>query len=107
MRLDSLRRRSLLLSGGVLLLAGCVPAVRDEGALPFPPPPPAPGEAMPLPPVSEAPLIWQPGSWDWAGGGYIWREGHWVPRGDHSGQWMPGFWARDGGVWHWVPAHWL
>ncbi len=105
MRLDRLLP---LLTGGLLILAGCVQAPREDTGLPYPPPPPPPAEAIPLPPVSEAPLIWQPGYWDWAGGGgYIWHEGHYVPRGEHSAEWMPGFWAREDGVWRWVPAHWL
>ena len=94
------------LAGGVLLLAGCAAPVNGPGPAP-PGPPPAPSEVIPLPPVTEEQLIWQPGHWDWNGARYTWREGRYVPRGQHSMQWMPGFWALENGAWNWVPAHWL
>ncbi len=96
-----------MLAGGLFLLAGCVSPAVEPAGLPYPAPPPMPAETIPMPPVSEDALIWQPGHWDWTGGGYIWREGRWVPRGEHGTQWMPGYWAREGGVWNWMPAHWL
>jgi hypothetical protein len=91
---------------GLLLLAGCATSPNDPGPPPLGPPP-MPAETIPLPPVTEENLIWQPGYWEWNGARYTWRAGRYVPRGEHSNQWMPGFWALDGGRWNWVPAHWL
>jgi hypothetical protein len=60
------------------------------------------------PPVTTTPLLWQPGHWDWAGGGYAWTPGVFVPSGGHSNMWMQGYWtpAADG-TWVWQPAHWM
>jgi hypothetical protein len=116
MQLGPFRRRHLpavlapVLAGGLLALAGCMGAPQPAAgpSTPPPPPPPAiPPEDIPKPPVSEAPLIWQPGHWDLSNLRYIWREGRWIPRGDHSTQWQPGYWANEDGTWRWVPAHWL
>jgi hypothetical protein len=96
-----------VLAAGLVLLAGCLSAPIEATGLPYPAPPPLPPETVPLPPVSEEALIWQPGYWDWTGGGYIWREGHWDRRGEHSTEWMPGYWALEGGIWRWVPGHWI
>lgn len=96
-----------VLAGGVLLLAGCVaPTVAGPGPQPAGPPP-TPIETIPLRPATEDELIWQPGHWDWNGVRYTWREGRYVPRGEHSNQWQPGFWALENGGWVWLPAHWL
>ena len=90
-----------------LALAGC--AVVPVGAAynPYPQPPPVRAETIPLPPVSEQPLIWQPGHWDYDGQGYTWREGRWVERAGHGTQWQDGYWSNATGSWAWVPAHWL
>ena len=97
-----------VLAGSALLLAGCSGAARDETPQPPPNPPPPYVEALPLQPISEDPLVWQPGHWDWTGVGYTWREGRWVPKAGHGTQWQAGYWTRgDEGAWHWVPAHWL
>ncbi len=96
-------RRSLL---SLLLVAGCGGAPREAGP-PLDPPPPY-AETLPLPPVTEEQLIWQPGHWDWTGVGYTWRDGRYVPQAGHGTQWQPGYWAHgEDGVWRWVPAHWL
>jgi len=101
------RRVSLcLLAGGLVLLAGCDTPPREALAAPAPPPP-VPAETVPLPPVTEERLIWQPGHWDWTGSRYLWREGRWVSRRDHGVEWQPGYWTREGDGWSWVPAHWF
>ncbi len=96
---------------GSLLLFGLM-ACTPQGPLPVagnpnPPPPPVRTEVIPKPPVSEAPLIWEPGHWDWAGTGYSWREGEWVPRAGHGSQWQDGYWSNQNGTWSWLPAHWM
>ncbi len=101
-------RRHLVLAGsaaGLLLLGGCVSATREVAAPN--PAPQIPVEIIPKPPVSEQPLIWQPGHWDWSGSTYLWREGAWVPRAGHGTQWQDGYWTNQGGSWVWLPAHWL
>jgi hypothetical protein len=70
-------------------------------------PPPGRSETIPKPPVSEQPLVWQPGHWDWTGGSYAWRPGQWVLRAGHGTLWQDGYWAREGGTWVWIPGHWL
>jgi len=89
-------------------LAACVEPPRPMvGANPNPPPPAVRTEVIPKPPVSEAPLIWRPGHWDWAGTGYTWQEGQWIERAGHGTEWQDGYWTRQNGTWSWVPAHWL
>lgn len=74
--------------------------------IPGPPqPPPTLVETVPLPPVSETPLIWQPGHYDWSGAAYVWQPGRYVPRNGHS-LWQPGAWTGANGSYTWVPAHW-
>ena len=90
---------SLLASAG--LLAGCT-----LGGSPYPPVPPLMAETMAKPPVTATPLIWQPGHWDWTGGGYVWQPGQFVPSEGHGNMWMPGYWAQTDGGWAWQPAHW-
>jgi hypothetical protein len=100
------RRRCLpLLGGTVLLFAGC--AAPPQQAQPPNPAPPIPHEDIPLPPVSEEPLIWQPGHWNWTGTDYVWEGGAWLQRTGHGTQWQDGYWALEAGNWRWVPAHWL
>ena len=91
----------------LLPLAACISETREVASPPYPPPPAIPAETIPKPPVSEAPLIWQPGHWDWTGNGYAWREGSWVRREGHGTQWQDGYWSNAGGSWTWMPAHWL
>lgn len=97
------------LTGSMLAvqLAACTPPPAAPGAsLPFPPVPPPREEAIPKPPVSEEPLVWQPGHWDWNGKDYVWISGKWVPRDGHGTMWMDGYWKRSGSDWIWVPGHW-
>ncbi len=85
---------------GLLVLAGCA-----TPSLPYPPVPAPLAETVPKPPVSEAPLIWQPGHYDWTGSAYVWTAGSYVPRAEHV-TWMPGYWTGTSGSYVWVPAHW-
>jgi hypothetical protein len=90
-----------LLSAG--LLTGC--AVTTAGP---PAPPPAPlAETIPNPPVTDVPLIWQPGHWNWTGAGYAWAPGAYVPQDGHGNMFMPGYWQQTTAGWSWVPAHWI
>ncbi len=89
---------------GAGLLAGC--AVPGTPPPPVPPPPPQ-AEVIPNPPVTDVPLIWQPGHWNWTGTGYAWQPGAYVPRGTHSNMFMPGYWQQTSTGWSWVPAHWM
>jgi hypothetical protein len=100
-------RPAPLLPAIALCLGLSLTACAITPANPYPPVPPRPAEAMPLPPVTTTPLIWQPGHWDWTGAGYAWRPGQFVPRGDHSNEWLPEHWALVGSTWVWQPAHWL
>lgn len=101
------RVRFPVLLGAAIALTACATEGGGTGYNPYPQPPPVRTEEIPKPPVSEEPLIWQPGHWDWSGSGYIWRDGHWVKRGGHGTQWQDGYWTPQGGTWTWVPAHWL
>lgn len=86
-----------------LAVASC-----GNGGNPYPPVPPLQPDAMGKPPVTTTPLIWQPGHWDWVGGGYSWVPGTFVPSAGHGNMWMPGYWAKgEGGDWVWQPAHWM
>lgn len=87
----------------LLALGGCVAA---PPAPAYPPVPPLRVEQVPLPPVSEQPLVWRPGEWEWTGSDYRWREGRYVPRGNHSNTWLYGSWILVGGAYAWVPGHW-
>jgi hypothetical protein len=87
---------------GMLLLGGCA-------VVPAAAPPPVPAlqpETVPLPPVAEQPLIWQPGHWDWNGTTYVWAPGHYVLATGHGPRWQFGYWALSNGGYTWVPAHW-
>jgi hypothetical protein len=99
---ETLLRKILLL----ILILGVAGCAVSPLAPPYPPVPPVRAEAVPLPPVSEKPLIWQPGHWDWTGTTYQWREGRWVGREGHGTLWQDGYWAFQSGSWVWLPAHW-
>lgn len=101
-------RSSLVRSAiAALLLAPGCSAPATVAAPPFPPVPPALHETMPLPPVSEQPLVWRPGHWDWNGKSYDWIAGAWVLRDGHSTMWMEGYWKHETGGWVWVAGHWM
>ncbi len=99
----------VLLLGTLAACAQPQPTATASGANPNPPPPPVRSEEIPKPPVSEDPLIWQPGHWDWEGSGYAWRQGEWVKRAGHGTEWQDGYWSNQSGsgAWTWVPAHWM
>ncbi len=86
---------------GGLLLAGC-------GASPaaYPTPPARPAETIPLPPVSEAALIWQPGDWVYDAGSYRYQAGRYVLAAGHSQNWTFGHWAGTAPNYTWVPGGW-
>jgi hypothetical protein len=86
------------------LLAGCVQAAVAPA---YPTPPPLPAEVLPLPPVSETPLVWEPGDWMYANGSYRYNAGQYVPAAGHSRQWVFAQWAPGPGGPVWVPGHWL
>jgi len=107
-------RLSLVLSaallGAALSLGACVqeqPVIVGPGPNPNPPPPPPQAEQRPLPPVSEDPLVWRLGGWEWVGNGYVWRGGEWEALGTHSNQYLPGHWDVQNGAWVWERGHWL
>lgn len=102
-----MRKHLMLLMA--LAVAGCVqpPPVNTVSGNPNPPAPPVQSEVIPKPPVSEEPLIWQPGHWDWLGTGYSWRPGEWIKRAGHGTEWQDGYWTNESGRWEWRPAHWL
>lgn len=97
--------RVLAVSAG-LSLSACV-ATTSYVTNPYPAPPPVQAEAIPPPPVSEDPLVWQPGHWDWTGTAYVWTGGRWIARAGHGTTWQDGYWANANGAWTWVPAHWM
>ncbi len=72
----------------------------------FPVPPPLPAETLPLPPVSEQSLIWQPGDWTYFGGSYRYEPGRYVPAAGHGGTWTFGHWIGTPGQYGWVPGGW-
>jgi hypothetical protein len=94
---------------GPLILAALVASCAQPAgysAPPYPPVPPPQQEAIPNPPVTATPLIWQPGHYDWNGSAYVWIPGSYVPRDGHS-LWQPGYWAQTAGGWTWQPGHWM
>jgi hypothetical protein len=88
---------------GLALLSACAAQVI---APPYPPVPPPQAEMIPKPPVSEQPLIWQPGHWDYTGASYAWTGGAWVLRAGHGTAWQDGYWTQVNGAWSWVAPHW-
>jgi hypothetical protein len=87
----------------VFAVAGC--ADRDPCATA----PRVKSETIPLPPVSEDQLIWQPGHWDWNGSDYSWHEGKYARmEPGQSNMWVPGWWElpKDSRSCVWNPAHW-
>lgn len=95
------------LAGAVALLAGCATQPGTTAMSAPPPVPPPRTDPIPMPPVTATPLIFQPGHWDWNGGGYIWQPGEYVPREGHGSLYMPGYWAQSKSGWQWLPPHWL
>ena len=96
-----------LMLAAALALSACVSVTDNAAQNPYPSPPPNPTEVIPKPPVSEAPLVWQPGHWDYTGSGYVYQSGKWVLREGHGTLWQDGYWAATNGTLAWIPAHWL
>ncbi len=71
-----------------------------------PTPPPLPAETIPLPPVSDQSLTWQPGDWVYFGGSYRYDAGRFVPAAGHGGSWIFGHWVGAQGQYAWVPGGW-
>jgi hypothetical protein len=87
-------------------LAAC--ETTPYGANPNPPPPPPRAEVMPKPPITEEPMSWRPGHWEWTGTGYSWQQGEWVPSAGHSDHWLNGHWQQNkDGTWSWAPGRWM
>lgn len=85
---------------GCLIITGCA-----SGRPTHPPIPPYETEQIPLPPVSAAVVVWQPGHFDWDGADYTWKPGEWVERANTT--WLDGYWDETTRNPVWVPAHWL
>jgi hypothetical protein len=98
---------TVVLGACALLLAGCTAGQKTAAAVPYPAVPPPQSEAIPKPPVSDQPLIWQPGHWDWTGSAYAWTGGAWVLRAGHGTGWQDGYWKQVDGKWTWVGPHWI
>ena len=73
----------------------------------FPTPPPLPAETMPLPPVSDTPLVWQPGDWTYLDGSYHYDPGTYVPQAGHGANWAFGHWTGSNGNYAWIAGQWL
>jgi hypothetical protein len=99
------QRKTLIAFLALGLAAGCAVQQPQVGN-PYPPAPPLTAEIIPKPPVSAEALIWQPGHWDWSGGGYVWAIGQYVPAAGHGNLWVQGWWSFGPGGWIWQPAHW-
>ena len=69
-------------------LAACTARVE-----PAPSAPPLPAESRPLPPVSEAPLVWRPGDWAFAGGSYRYDAGQYVAEAGTGRAWQFAHWG--------------
>ena len=84
-----------------LLLAACAAPMPGVPVVP-----PLPAETIPLPPVSDESLTWQPGDWTYFGGSYRYEPGHYVPARGHSAAWLFGHWVGAQGQYGWVPGGW-
>ncbi len=85
----------------LVLLSACAPRPQV-----FPTPPALPVVKIPLPPVSETALIWQPGDWTYTSGSYRYDAGHYIPAEGHSSTWVYGHWAGTRDHYVWVRGHW-
>ena len=103
--IDKMRRNRLPALAPALALMLALSGCAAPGGPPSVPPPRA--ENIPLPPLSAEEQIWRPGHWNWDGNGYVWIQGQYEPRGNHSTLWQPGFWDRGQGGWFWRAPHWL
>src|ERR1700709_2586842 len=81
--------------------AGCTAQVPG-----FPVVPALPAETRPLPPVSEQPLIWQPGDWVFAGESYRYEPGHYIASTGREHTWVFGHWGGTSTAPVWLPGGW-
>jgi len=88
----------IILSGIVVLLLGCPPAVVKVR-------PPEPRvEMYGPPPYPEA--VWISGHWKHKKEEWVWVRGHWARPPRLHAVWIPGYWEPRGGGWIWIPGHW-
>ena len=85
-----------------MALAGCSATVTAS----YPVAPALPPELVPLPPVTDRPLIWEPGDWVFEDGKYRFSPGHYVDRGGHPPSWVFAHWEGTPGHYLWVPGAW-
>ncbi len=86
----------------LVLLGAC--AARPQA---FPTPPALPVAKIPLPPVSDVALVWQPGDWVYTTGSYRYDPGQYVPAEGHGSNWIYGHWAGTPDHYVWVAGAWL
>ncbi|MEJ5151908.1 hypothetical protein [Comamonas sp. MYb396] len=109
---------SAVLCAGALavatLVTGCVVAPADSyaygntGAVVVSPQEPPALQYEPAP-VAVAPIstqIWIGGFWDWYGGRYVWRQGHWASPPHRGDRWVPREWVRSPHGWQARGGHW-
>lgn len=58
------------------------------------------------PAATQANLIWQPGYWGFAQGGFFWVPGTWVAAPQVGLLWTPGYWGWNNGQYSWYPGYW-
>ena len=85
----------------LLLLGACAPTSMPPAQIP-----PPMAESVPKPPVSAAPLMWQPGYWDWTGSSFVWVPGQYVEATAPVRAWVPSYWEGTPGGWVFQRAHW-
>ncbi len=93
-------------------LSGCVVApprqvvVEQQGAVVVAPTaPPAPYVETVT--IAPSPVhVWVGGFWEWGGGRYVWRPGHWAAPPRAGWVWVPHRWEPGPGGWHMRPGHW-
>ena len=86
----------------LLALAACTAQVATAPVVPA-----LPVEAVPLPPVSDQALVWQPGDWSFFNGSYRYEGGRYIPAAGHGNSWLPGHWVLAAqGQYAYVPGGW-
>ncbi len=57
--------------------------------------------------VAPSPVhVWVGGFWEWGGGRYVWRPGHWAAPPRPGWVWVPHRWEPGPGGWHMRPGYW-
>jgi len=104
-----LRKAIPLILIGTTIASGCYVGVNRHGIAVSAVPlievaPPAPQvEVYGTAPYPDA--IWIEGYWEWNGGAYTWRTGHWE-KARHGYRWVPHAWHREGNAWRFHGGHW-